>query len=96
MKKLPELYKNEKMNLVDHNCKAYTIKEEVVEEKEEDLLDTIFNGIGHPYNQKVFIKTNKKTYETYLVSRTKQNVLTLENEVIPIQDILFIKKIDSQ
>lgn len=95
MKKLPELYKNEKINFVDHNRKVYTIKEEKVD-KEENILDDIFNGIGHPYNQKVFIKTSKKTYETYLVSRTKQNVLTLENEVIPIQDILYIKKIDSK
>ena len=95
MKKLPKLYKHEKLNLINHNRKAYCISEdESVKETIQETLDMIFNTMGHPYNERVFIKTIKKTYETYLVSRTKQNVLTLDNEIIPIEEILFIKKID--
>ena len=97
MKKLPKLYKNETHHFINHNCKTYHIKEEQTEEENtlsyQEILDQIFNGLGHPYNQKVFIKTKDKTYETYLVSKTKQNLLTLDNEVIPIEDILYIQKI---
>lgn len=94
MKKLPKLYKNENSNLFDHNRKEYRITDSLFEDNSFDVLDEIFNGIGHPYNQKVFIKTIKKEYETYLVSRTKQTLLTLDNDSIPIQDIITIKKID--
>ena len=96
MKKLPKLYKNESSNMKDNNRKSFSIKEDTIVDNYSsmDVLNSIFNGLGHPYNQKVFLKTKNKTYETYLVSKTKQNVLTLENEQIPIQDILFLKKID--
>ena len=97
MKKLPKLYKNETNHFINHNCKTYHIKEERIEEENisfsQEILDQIFNGLGHPYNQKVLIKTKNKTYETYLVSKTKQNILTLDNEIIPIEDILYIQKI---
>ena len=94
MKKLPKLYKKDDNHYMDHNIKEYRIKEEVFDSNNTVILDEIFNGLGHSYNQKVFIKTKKKDYETYLVSRTKQNLLTLDNEIIPMEDILFIKKID--
>ena len=93
MEKLPRLYKNDHIQPVDHNRKSYFIKED---DKEDisTVLNEIFNGLGHPYNQKVRIQTEKKSYETYLVSKTKQNLLTLENEIIPISQILSMKKID--
>ena len=94
MSKLPRLYKNENSNPIDHNRKIYYIKEEIPIESNEEVLSKIFNGYSHPYTQKVLIKTSNKEYETYLVSKTKQNLLTLDNEVIPIKDILYIQKID--
>ena len=92
MKKLPELYKNEIINPQDHNTKVCYLKKEDEKQNIEEVLDNIFNGIGHVYNQKVFIKTKTKTLETYLVSKTKTDIITLDNEKIPIKDILFLKK----
>ncbi len=95
MSKLPKLYKNQESNPIDHNCKIYYIKEEENNtESIEEVLQNIFNGYSHPYTQKVLIKTQNKSYETYLVSKTKQNLLTLDNEIIPLKDIIFMKKID--
>jgi len=92
MSKLPKLYKNPSSNPIDHNRKIYHIKEEVKEK--DEVLNEIFNGFSHPYTKKVLIKTTNKTYETYLVSKTSQNLLTLDNEIIPLKDILYIEKID--
>ena len=95
MKKLPKLYKNENSNITSHNRREYRITDSLFEEEDNiNILDEIFNGFSHPYTQKVLIKTSKKEYITYLVSRTKQNLLTLDNDIIPLKDILSIKKID--
>ena len=89
MKKLPELYKNTNINPKDNNKKICHLKENI--NVKEEVLDKIFNGISHPYNIKVLITTNNKSYETYLVSKTKKNIVTLDNEVIPIDNIINIE-----
>lgn len=90
MKKLPKIYKNNNINPKDNNKKICHLKEEIINNK-EDILNEIFNGLSHPYNIKVLIKTNNKIYETYLVSKTKKNIVTLDNDVIPIDSILNIE-----
>ena len=47
--------------------------------------------MGHPYTINVIIKTKDNIYDTYLISRTSKNIITLENDIIPISDIQFIK-----
>ena len=90
MKKLPKIYKNNNINPKDNNKKICHLKEEIINNK-EDILNEIFNGLSHPYNIEVLIKTNNKIYETYLVSKTKKNIITLDNDVIPIDSILNIE-----
>ena len=90
MKRLPKIYKNNDINPKDNNKKICHLKEEIINNK-EDILNEIFNGLSHPYNTKVLIKTNNKIYETYLVSKTKKNIITLDNEIIPIDSILNIE-----
>lgn len=53
-------------------------------------LSKIFNGIGYPYNIPVTIETKEKTYNTSLIAKTNYHVITLDNEVIPISEILNI------
>ena len=89
MKKLPSIFKNENINAKDHNKRIIHIKEENINIEEE--LNKIFDGFSHPYNTKVYIKTINKDYETYLVSRTKNNIITLDNEVIPLSEIIYLK-----
>ncbi len=98
MKKLPKVYQNEISKKITNNKTVCYLKEEKegLRNSESsnttvlDQLNTIFNGIGYSYNIPVIIKTSSKVYETSLVAKTKNNIVTLDNEIIPISDILEI------
>ena len=92
MKKLPELYKNESLSPKDNNKKSVKVEESVIQENNiYEELHNIFHGIGHAYNNPVTIKTKDKVYNTYLVAKTKTSIITLENETIPIEEIIYLK-----
>jgi len=91
MKKLPKIYQNKIEKTIKNNKEyCYLVKEEECNIEEE--LTSIFSGIGHSYNIPILLKTKEKVYETSLVSRTKNNVITLENDIIPISDIIYLKR----
>ena len=88
MKKLPELYKNTNINIKDNNKRTCYINEN---NEVDEVLDIIFNGLSSPYQKQVEIKTTNNIYETYLVHKTSNNITTLDNIIIPIKDIEYIK-----
>lgn len=92
MKKLPKLYKNEINKNINNNKKYCYLKNEVGEEKDNiaEKLRKIFNGMGYSYNIPVIIRTKDKEYNTSLISKTKNNIITLDNEVIKIEDIISL------
>ena len=95
MKKLPELYKNPNSKPIDNNKKVYYMKEEnraINRNDIEEELNNIFNGLGYAYNIPVEIKTKNQIYHTSLVTKTKENIVTLDNNIIPISDIVSITK----
>ena len=61
-----------------------------VEETIQDLLKTT----GYIFNIPVEIKTGSKTYQTYIATKAKNNLVTMDNEIIPIHEILSIKRKD--
>ena len=96
MKKLPEIYKNNINKNINNNKKMCILKNVNEEIKEtpvniEKILSKIFNGIGYSYNIPILIETKDKKYETSLITRTKNNVVTLDNDIIPINEIVNIK-----
>ena len=96
MKKLPELYKNNNIKPIDNNKKVYYMKNEdmrkISNTSVEEELDNIFHGLGYSYNIPVELVTAKKTYHTSLVTKTKENVVTIDNIIIPISEIISITK----
>ena len=96
MKKLPELYKNNNIKPIDNNKKVYYMKNEDMRKASntsvEEELDNIFHGLGYSYNIPVELVTTKKTYHTSLVTKTKENVITIDNIIIPISEIISITK----
>lgn len=92
MKKLPELYKNTNCKPKDNNRQVYypTEKTKQNNNKVEDELTHIFETLGYSYNIPVKIITKDKVYHTSLVTKTKENVLTIDNEIIAIKDIIDI------
>ena len=95
MKKLTELYKNLNSKPKDNNKKVYYMENEertVNSSSIEEELESIFHTLGYSYNIPVEIKTSTETYHTSLVAKTKENVLTIDNQIIPIKSIIQIKR----
>ena len=86
-KELPKLYKGNVSNNSNRNV-AYGLKEK--EENVEDKINKLFRQ-NEIYRQDVIFKTNKKDYNTKIIGRTKDHIITLENEVIKIKDIMKIE-----
>ena len=88
----PRLFKNENVN-VNNNLEYTTLKN--IEEKDnevEDVLNSIFNSFNSIYNTKVEIVLNDRVIYTKIISRTRNNIMTINREIIPIKDIVSITK----
>ena len=94
MKKLPSIYKNEINKKIKNNREVTYIKED--KQNINEIIDSIFNGIGYSYNIPLIITTKDKIYETSLISRNKQNINTLDNHSIPISEIITIERKSSK
>ena len=95
MKDLPKLYKNENSIITDNNKKVCYLEKKKKKLVMEEL-NSIFNDLNTQNinnNIKVFIKTKKKSYETSIIIKTKKDIITIDDERIPIEDIVYIKRI---
>ena len=99
MKKLPKIYQGEINKKIKNNKEFCHLETKTIENKtyknkkpNEEIIDEIFSGIGYSYNIPVIIETKNKVYNTSLIAKTKNNLITLDNEIIPISEIIIIKK----
>lgn len=102
IKKLPKIYQNTIDKNINNNKKTYYIRNKTSEEsigaetmtqdQIDSVLDDIFNDIGYSFNIPVIIKTNTKTYETSLITRTNGYLLTFDNHKIRIDEIVYIQR----
>lgn len=102
MKKLPKVFQNDFSKTINNNKKVCYLRNEalkeeitntpVIENKQDiiNTLDEVFSGIGYAYNIPLEIKTSTKEYNTSLIAKTSNNIITLDNEIIPISDIISI------
>ena len=100
MKKLPEIYKNQvtKSTNQKYNYQKKSIeptKRNIIPvktiESKEVTLNKIFQNKTSAYTKKVQIETSEKTFQTRLIYQTEQEVLTIDNEKIPLEKIISIK-----
>lgn len=94
MKKLPKIYQNNITKKINNNKTICYLKNEesldpyigipTIQEK----IDQVFSGFGYSYNIPVTIKTPNRVYETSLIAKTESNIITLDNDVIPISNII--------
>lgn len=95
MKKLPKIFQNDFSKTINNNKKICYLKNDDINNTYNlrminSVLDDIFNGLGYPYNISVIINTDNKIYDTSLIARDKENIITLDNEIIPIKNIISI------
>ncbi len=91
MEKTPKLYQNKFDKIINNNRNMC-----VVEENNEDVRDVlkyVYAGLGK-YNTKVEIETYSNVYNTSLIYKSKDMVITKENNIIPVNEIkrITIKK----
>ena len=104
-KKLPRIYKGEINKEIKNNLNVYYVKgsnefsfSSTKEEKSNDEIDInqkinkIFKTGRHSFNIPVEIITKNKVYNTKIAGKIRNNIITLDNDVIRIEDIIDIKE----
>ena len=104
-KKLPKVYANKITKEIENNKKIYVSnskvenkKETINSEKEIKIEETIEKKINEIFKLKktvykipVIIKVNNEEKSKYIIGKNKKNIITIENEIIPIDIIEDIK-----
>lgn len=95
MKNLPKLYKGTVS--ASNNRKVFYSKNDcLLEENKNNTslvnLDDLFKNNKYGYSEEIKIVTNKKEYVTRLVKKINDTVLTIDNELIKVEDIKKIEK----
>ena len=102
IKKLPKLYKNEKLNIKNNNKKICYVerkdnsKNNNNNNNNRETINKIFNGIGRPYNVKVYLQTKDLSKETSLLAKNSEFIITIDNEKIPIDSIIKIERLSKK
>ena len=85
-----KIYKAHLEGKTGNNQTTCNVNEEIVTENEidvEDKLNKLFNTNGYIFNIKVKIITDDKAYDTKIASRVGNSLITLDNDVININDV---------
>ncbi len=97
MKKLPKIYHEDITKEIKNNKKVSYVEKDSnrVYEKDKinEVLKEVFNGIGYSFNIPLRIETVDKTYETSLIGKSNNYLITFDNDTILINDIKSIKKL---
>ncbi len=94
MKKLPSIFKNDLNKTFDTNM-VYSKISDNLDRNDKDVLKTInsiFTSNNYIYKADVEIKLKDKTINKRIIGKNKNYLITIDNELIPIQEILDIKK----
>ena len=96
MNKLPKIFKKDVSSSHINNKKiSYVKKDYTISDSIDvfDKLDKLFKSSRYIFNIKVLIKTKDREYDTKIMSRNRNSILTIDDDLIPIKDIqeLIIK-----
>lgn len=97
MKKLPEIFHNPIDKEICNNDTVYyctTNNVSIKEEKNvEKFIDKLFKENGYIFNKPVLIKTKDRDFETAIIKKYNNRVITLSEDIIYIDDIISIRSI---
>ena len=91
--KLPNIYKGS--DIRNNNKKTYYSNEKPsIERKKPSVkLQDLFASPSFIFNIRVLIKTKEENYNTRIAGKMGNNIITVDNKVIPIRDIIDIQLI---
>lgn len=88
MSKISNMYKNNQSKFITNN-KEYCYLENIKDIRKK--FDEIFVDKSKMYKYKVLIQTKNNQYKTYLIGKTDEYFVTVNDEKININDILSIE-----
>ena len=95
MRKLPQIYQCAPETIKTNNKNKCIVENVFVEEEcsnTQTIIDEVFSELGYPFNILLTITTKEFEKTTSLIAKTKENIFTIDNEIIPISEILSIKR----
>ena len=101
MKELPKMYQNKinkKIDSIQKVYSSYSDRGEIDGRKKyssisiDKKIDNIFSSYDYIYKADVIIETDTEKLKKRIVARDKNNVITIDNEYIPISIIRDIYK----
>lgn len=81
-KELPKIYKG-KVNINSNRSVAHGVQNI---KNPKDVITELFKK-NKIYKQNVEIETNNNKFKTKIIGRTNEHIITIDNEVIKIDDI---------
>lgn len=96
-KKLPKIYANKIETNGNNKNVFYSTKEETsktipTNKSITKKINDIFNSPNYIYKADVEIKLKDKTLSKRIIGKNKTHIITMDNELIPISQILDIKR----
>lgn len=107
MKKIPKVFANKVNNKAGNNENVFYSEYQKYDNSKQSFshetnslnkninqkINDIFNSSDYVYKADVEIILNDKTIKRKVIGRNSTNLLTIDNELIPISNIVDIKKL---
>ena len=92
----PKVFKNTINKNIKNNESVFYSKNRSKEEVKDNKniiqkINEIFASPNYIYKANVKIKTNNNLFTTRIIGRNKNYIITMDNKLIPIKDIIDIK-----
>lgn len=95
-KNLPKVFANKIDKKIDNN-KKINVSNNIEKPKDNDInkkINDIFSSYRYVYKADVLIKTSSGEYSKRIIGKKGNNLITFDNELININDILDISYIE--
>ena len=96
MNKLPNVFASPITKKLNNYQDLYRSDRDIKTYNQKDInkkINEIFGSLNHVYKSRVRITMNDGIHEEEIVGKTNINLLTIDNKLIKITDILDIEKI---
>lgn len=98
MKDLPKVFHNKIDKKIDNNRSVYYSSNNYEEEVKDNRtilqkINDIFSSPNYVYKANVEITLKDKKVTKRLIGRNKNYIITMDNDLIPIEDIVDIKSL---
>lgn len=94
---LPNVFQNRNINIDNNQQDLFygneIIKKETTSSNNKDIKNTLkklFASKNYVYKLDVVIETKKNTMKTTIIGQTNNHLITLDNQLIPISEIVDI------